>query len=90
MCPGLDGVRAQRPQQLRLAVPRRRLDDDNRAFTGGCGAKRETSRLGDPRPHVISRSKLAMWQDAEEVTQLTPGPLGVGTAASTGRTAGAG
>jgi uncharacterized protein YndB with AHSA1/START domain len=24
-------------------------------------------------------SKLATWQDAEEVTQLTPGPLGVGT-----------
>jgi len=24
-------------------------------------------------------SKLPLWQDAEEVTQLTPGPLGVGT-----------
>ena len=24
-------------------------------------------------------SKLALWQDAEEVTQLTPGPLGVGS-----------
>ena len=24
-------------------------------------------------------SKLALWQDAEEVTQLTPGPLGTGS-----------
>jgi hypothetical protein len=28
---------------------------------------------------VTDPSKLPMWQDAEEVTQLTPGPLGVGS-----------
>ena len=28
---------------------------------------------------VTDPSKLAAWQDAEEVTQLSPGPLGVGS-----------
>ena len=29
--------------------------------------------------YLTDPSKLSSWQDAEEVTQLTPGPLGVGT-----------
>jgi uncharacterized protein YndB with AHSA1/START domain len=29
--------------------------------------------------YLTDPSKLSTWQDAEEVTQLTPGPLGVGT-----------
>lgn len=29
--------------------------------------------------YLTDPSKLSTWQDAEEVTRLTPGPLGVGT-----------
>lgn len=29
--------------------------------------------------YLTDPSKLSTWQDAEEVTQLTPGPLGAGT-----------
>src|SRR3954452_7583215 len=29
--------------------------------------------------HVTDPAKLGTWQDAEEVVQLTPGPVGVGT-----------
>jgi len=36
-------------------------------------------RLVDVFAYLTDPSMLSTWQDAEEVTQLTPGPPGVGT-----------